>query len=968
MPEESLGRVRYRMLGTIEVVDGRGTIRTDLAARPKSLALLAYLALEARDGSCTRDSILALFWPDASTAGGRHALRQALYELRQALGPEVIETRGHATVCLSRDRFAADALELLDALEAGRVEDVVRLYRGDLLPGLHVAAAAPELEGWLDRTRDELRARVGEALWREGRRAEDEGDPARAVRWARLGVEHDPYDEDGLRRLMALLRTTGRSAEAIRAFRAFRARLASELEVPCSPETEALAAEIASAPKPNGTGPEPHELGAVSREPAGAADDDPVAPAVADAESVARARPREPWRIPSAGRRAASLIVGLVVLAAFGTGAAALLWSGSRETDADASVAAVPMNRPGTGSQLIASTREDAMAGPAVAAALSWLMGGRGGLAGVSVSGRIRPAQPSPAALAGEPGAWRVDVTLSRQDGEELHILSRVPGDLLSVVRFLADSIAASFDAEADDRLAMLPSSEAALRAHVRGEWLLERGEVYAAADAFQRAVSLDPAFALGHHRLALAAGLAFDAATAERAGQTALALQRQLPEVEARIVEARRAYRAGAAEEAEALLRSVLEMQPEHPEAVWDAAEVLFHFNPLRGRPAADALLPLRQAARQRVGRAESLYHIAQLSLLAGDLAGFDEASAALLEVAPGGNRNQQVRALRARLLETHDDWRRALAGLAGARDIVVLSAAHNLAVYAGDVPAALDVLEILTAVHREPGVRARAHAGRADLLTAAGRPAAVASELRRALALDHAIGSSRAAHLLTIGALPPGHPALRAVAEGIVASSPPAPRTTSAWISVEVALEPWLTEYTSAVAALALGDAGPATSLARELRAARPADRARQLLAADMTTRLRALDATDDWEYASLAIRGVTPEEATLSPIFSRPLARLSLGRLDRDLGRFRQGDRWFASLLEHSLPDLALAAVALGERARTAEMRGDAEGTHRFRARLAGLQADAEPEYLAWRAGQSWAPPGSADAGAR
>lgn len=966
---QSPGGVYFRMLGNLEVTGGGAPLRPDLVARPKALALLAFLALESRLGPCSRDTVLVHFWPDSSMASARHALRQALYELRQALGPGVIETRGRHDLGVNRELFSADALELLDALDAGRVQSALALYRGGLLPGLYFADAPPEFESWLDGAREELRGRLAEAVWEAQAEAEAAGEIDVAVRLGRRGLELDPFDEAGLRRLMELLRRSGRSGEAIHLFRRFRDRLRTELELSCSPETTALATRIAAdlpAEQP-ATDPPPYRVTDVSTDRT--LDEVPVV--VSGEAPVDSSAGKGGARPPRKRRRpVASTVLGVALVLAVAVPLVAIMVLSPSEPLPEVTPAELARSRlaeppvvgaPGSGALLVLgpvlSPDSDPMAGVAVASALNWVLAGHELPSGGRLSGRIVPTDRG----------WELDLALSRPGGV-VRIATFVPGDLVAVVRQLADVMVAVLELPGRVRLSMLPANERALRAHVRGEWLLERGEVHAAAAAFQQAVGYDPGFALGYHYLSLAASIAFDTERAERAGLTALALQAQLPEVEALIVEARRAHSIGEPEKAEALLNSVLAMSPGHGEARYHAAEVLFHYNPLRGRPLAEARGALEQASTRAVSRPEALYHAAQVALLDGDLHAFDRASSALLDAAPAGLRSGSARALRARVLGSPEDWQRELGGLAGARDLVVFSTAHDLAVYHGDLPAALDVLEILTRPDREPGVRARAHAARADLLAAAGRPRQVAIQLRRATEIDPFVGGSRAAQLLALGVLPPDDGALYAIARYILQDQTRSPRTTSASIAVENRLEFWLDHHTRALAALAVGDPETARDLVRMLEGELADDPAARILRADLSLRLTQAGLAGPPGRYAFDMRGVAPREAVLSPLFSRPLARLVQARADRDQGRLRQADRWFASLMELSIPDLALSAVALGERARLARLRGDPVAAEALLDRLDRLQAGAEDGYLQWRQQQPWAPPAHASPGAQ
>jgi DNA-binding SARP family transcriptional activator len=75
-----------------------------------------------------RDTLLGLFWPEFSTARGRHALRQAIYTLRRALGSDVIRTEGDAAVGLDPGGVMCDAVAFEDALDAGDLERALSLY------------------------------------------------------------------------------------------------------------------------------------------------------------------------------------------------------------------------------------------------------------------------------------------------------------------------------------------------------------------------------------------------------------------------------------------------------------------------------------------------------------------------------------------------------------------------------------------------------------------------------------------------------------------------------------------------------------------------------------------------------------------------------------------------------------------------------------------------------------------------
>src|SRR6476661_6425113 len=72
-----------------------------LLAQSKPVALLAYLALSPDGRFQRRDRLVGLLWPDLDQSHARAALRKALFDLRTALGADVIATRGDDDVALT---------------------------------------------------------------------------------------------------------------------------------------------------------------------------------------------------------------------------------------------------------------------------------------------------------------------------------------------------------------------------------------------------------------------------------------------------------------------------------------------------------------------------------------------------------------------------------------------------------------------------------------------------------------------------------------------------------------------------------------------------------------------------------------------------------------------------------------------------------------------------------------------------
>jgi DNA-binding SARP family transcriptional activator len=244
--------------------------------QPKRLALLAYLALTARDGYQRRDTLLALFWPRADRDHARRCLRQALFHLRNELGDDVLVNRGRDGLTLVSDRLWCDAVEVDCAMRAGRRGDALELYTGDFLPGLFLDQEGVELEEWVEQTRRRLRVGAAVCAWDLAEEHERAHRIGSALELAHRARALSPDDEQGLRRHMTLLARAGDSASALGAYTAFTRRLRREYDAEPSEASLALARELRHGrgdplpvqqriryygPDPQPSGTDPHQYG-----------------------------------------------------------------------------------------------------------------------------------------------------------------------------------------------------------------------------------------------------------------------------------------------------------------------------------------------------------------------------------------------------------------------------------------------------------------------------------------------------------------------------------------------------------------------------------------------------------------------------------------------------------------------------------------------------------------------------------
>ncbi|MEZ4416901.1 MAG: hypothetical protein R3E10_14215 [Gemmatimonadota bacterium] len=140
---------RLRTMGGVDLTDADGRRVSAVLAQPKRLALLVYLAIEGSDSPVSRDSIVALLWPESSQARARRNLRNSLHFLRSALGTDVVESIGHDQVLLDHSVIQWDGHE---PTSAPREID----HAGGFLEGFHISGATQEWEEWVDRVRRQV--------------------------------------------------------------------------------------------------------------------------------------------------------------------------------------------------------------------------------------------------------------------------------------------------------------------------------------------------------------------------------------------------------------------------------------------------------------------------------------------------------------------------------------------------------------------------------------------------------------------------------------------------------------------------------------------------------------------------------------------------------------------------------------------------------------------------------------------
>jgi DNA-binding SARP family transcriptional activator/pimeloyl-ACP methyl ester carboxylesterase len=218
------------------LVDGA---RSRLKLRPKSLALLARLALA--DGAVPRQELAHLLFPDADNP--RAALRWHLLDLRRNLPPELNSafevTHDQVGIHAESDvRLFRSRCDHVIAGSDGNSAEVLSLYHGDLCEGLTVSASL-EFDAWLFVEQDALRRRFRQAtLALAGTTVTPFSAEMALPHLSRL-LSVDPYCEDAHVALIDALETCGRPSEAKEAYRRYEHLLREDLDAEPRPEIAA---------------------------------------------------------------------------------------------------------------------------------------------------------------------------------------------------------------------------------------------------------------------------------------------------------------------------------------------------------------------------------------------------------------------------------------------------------------------------------------------------------------------------------------------------------------------------------------------------------------------------------------------------------------------------------------------------------------------------------------------------------
>lgn len=383
-----------RTFGGLDLFDPAGERVEAVRARSKGMALLVYLAVEAREEPVGRGQIAALLWPGRDEDHARNALRVTLTRVRGATERPLIGGKGEHVLRLAPGRVESDATAFERALDAGDAEKALELYTGPFLAGFQPGDAAP-FDRWADQRRERYRDRAYDAALSTGEEARRAGDLEAATAVFERALEIRPLREEAAASLVLTLAERGRTAEALERSAVLDRRRQEELELPPSERLRSLVAKIRAgdvraSPPPPSADSEPPPVGVeASGSPA----------TTSDTES--------PGQVFVLGVAVLALAVAI-----FGLWGAIVSDGGAEAGSPDPSVAVLPFERiGGDEGDLAAGLHTDLLTRLSHVSGLDVI-------SGISVARFEHARLPLPAIADSLDARWVVEGTVERSDEE----------------------------------------------------------------------------------------------------------------------------------------------------------------------------------------------------------------------------------------------------------------------------------------------------------------------------------------------------------------------------------------------------------------------------------------------------------------------------------------------------------------------------------------------------------------------
>jgi len=193
-------------------------------------ALFYYMVVKKK---VSRDRIASLLWGDMIDGAARKNLRNALYQLKQKIGPTLINTPDRSTIELDK---GIEIKSDLDAFLNEEGPNAVEAYKGEFLQGFEVKKA-PEFSNWMYEQRNYYRELYIRKLNQYIDRLKKQKDWKQTIFYLNLLIQVDEFNETAYRDLMRIHAEQGDTSKAIKIYKQLKHRLNKELGIAPDPAT-----------------------------------------------------------------------------------------------------------------------------------------------------------------------------------------------------------------------------------------------------------------------------------------------------------------------------------------------------------------------------------------------------------------------------------------------------------------------------------------------------------------------------------------------------------------------------------------------------------------------------------------------------------------------------------------------------------------------------------------------------------
>jgi tetratricopeptide (TPR) repeat protein len=500
--------------------------------------------------------------------------------------------------------------------------------------------------------------------------------------------------------------------------------------------------------------------------------------------------------------------------------------------------------------------------------------------------------------------------------------------------------------------LSLRTGSLPALKAFLEGEAQHRTaGSIETVIQAYQRAVELDPAFALAYYKLSIALEYSERSDVSRQvrdAAEKALQHEERLSPRDQLMVRAFVAWRRGKVAEAERLYESMVSAYPADVEAWIQLGEIRLHAGPRFGRDSSHARHAWERVLELDPANTSARTHLARVAAWEGRV----EEMQRLMEEDRTLPRETGAWYLSFMAIDPAEQ-ESFLGMLSRATDSSVAANAWEAFTFGRDLDWAERIARVLGDPHRSAEAHAYGRVVLAHLRLARGQWAAALEELSAVGAVDPGHEILHHAHLQLAPFLRPSREellALRARLQRWDARAERQSDTPSNKLAVHNGAFRHLRLYLAGLISAQLGDEAAALRLADELETlpgilditelaqdlSRSVRAEAALVRGDRSTALELLDGARLETWYQLAI---------WSPFYSQTRERFMRARLLEEAGRLEEAARWYASFEQVSLFDIVYLAPARAQLAHLEERAGRRREAGRLYSGFLDLWRDAD-----------------------